>query len=94
MHAYIHTFIHTYVLVFLVTFCFLCRHARRAAAVGDFFCVTFLCVDMRGADATERQLRDDLMTMLIAGHETTAAMLTWATFCLLKGTILKKLKKK
>jgi cytochrome P450 len=26
------------------------------------------------------QLRDDLMTMLIAGHETTAAVLTWATF--------------
>jgi cytochrome P450 len=22
------------------------------------------------------------MTMMIAGHETTAAMLTWATFCL------------
>jgi len=47
---------------------------------------------MRGADATERQLRDDLMTMLIAGHETTAAMLTWATFCLLKGAILKEKK--
>lgn len=28
---------------------------------------------------TGRQLRDDLMTLLIAGHETTAAMLTWAT---------------
>jgi cytochrome P450 len=28
------------------------------------------------------QLRDDLMTMLIAGHETTAAVLTWATFML------------
>ncbi|EKX43116.1 cytochrome P450 [Guillardia theta CCMP2712] len=40
-------------------------------------------VDMRGADATERQLRDDLMTMMIAGHETTAALLTWTTFCLL-----------
>lgn len=39
-------------------------------------------VDMRGADATQTQLRDDLMTMMIAGHETTAAMLTWATFCL------------
>lgn len=26
------------------------------------------------------QLRDDLMTMLIAGHETTAAVLTWATY--------------
>ena len=35
-------------------------------------------VDMRGEDTTSTQLRDDLMTMLIAGHETTAAVLTWA----------------
>lgn len=28
------------------------------------------------------QLRDDLMTMLIAGHETTAAVLTWSVFLL------------
>ncbi|XWS36793.1 hypothetical protein CRYUN_Cryun20dG0116500 [Craigia yunnanensis] len=39
-------------------------------------------VDMRGADVDGRQLRDDLMTMLIAGHETTAAVLTWAVFLL------------
>ncbi|XP_020554993.1 cytochrome P450 97B2, chloroplastic isoform X2 [Sesamum indicum] len=39
-------------------------------------------VDMRGVDADDRQLRDDLMTMLIAGHETTAAVLTWAIFLL------------
>ncbi|KAI3457646.1 hypothetical protein Pfo_014309 [Paulownia fortunei] len=39
-------------------------------------------VDMRGVDADDRQLRDDLMTMLIAGHETTAAVLTWAVFLL------------
>lgn len=37
-------------------------------------------VDMRGENATSQQLRDDLMTMLVAGHETTAAMLTWALF--------------
>jgi cytochrome P450 len=37
-------------------------------------------VDMRGEDTTSTQLRDDLMTMLIAGHETTAAVLTWAIF--------------
>lgn len=37
-------------------------------------------VDLRGEDATDSQLRDDLMTMLIAGHETTAAVLTWAFF--------------
>ncbi|PON39836.1 Cytochrome P450, E-class, group I [Parasponia andersonii] len=39
-------------------------------------------VDMRGADVDDHQLRDDLMTMLIAGHETTAAVLTWAVFLL------------
>ncbi|KAG8647412.1 cytochrome P450 97B2, chloroplastic [Manihot esculenta] len=39
-------------------------------------------VDMRGADVDDRQLRDDLMTMLIAGHETTAAVLTWSIFLL------------
>ncbi|XP_021724351.1 cytochrome P450 97B2, chloroplastic-like [Chenopodium quinoa] len=37
---------------------------------------------MRGADVDDRQLRDDLMTMLIAGHETTAAVLTWSIFLL------------
>jgi len=37
-------------------------------------------VDMRGEDTTSTQLRDDLMTMLIAGHETTAALLTWTFF--------------
>merc|ERR1719379_3323913 len=37
-------------------------------------------VDMRGEEATGSQLRDDLMTMLIAGHETTAAVLTWTLY--------------
>lgn len=37
-------------------------------------------VDIRGEDLTSSVLRDDLMTMLIAGHETTAAMLTWTLF--------------
>ncbi|KAL6779702.1 CYP97A5 [Auxenochlorella protothecoides x Auxenochlorella symbiontica] len=35
-----------------------------------------------GDDVTSKQLRDDLMTMLIAGHETTAAVLTWTLHCL------------
>ncbi|CAE7414498.1 CYP97B2 [Symbiodinium pilosum] len=38
----------------------------------------------KGEDVTTRQLRDDLMTLLIAGHETTAAMLTWTLFELVK----------
>ena len=39
-------------------------------------------VDIRGDEATSTQLRDDLMTMLIAGHETTAAVLTWTLYLL------------
>ncbi|CAB9509766.1 Psoralen synthase (Fragment) [Seminavis robusta] len=42
-------------------------------------------VDMRGEDLSSMTLRDDLMTMLIAGHETTAAMLTWCLFELAQG---------
>lgn len=41
-------------------------------------------MDLRGEDAGNRQLRDDLMTMLIAGHETTAAVLTWSLFLLVQ----------
>ncbi|XP_024376898.1 protein LUTEIN DEFICIENT 5, chloroplastic [Physcomitrium patens] len=35
-----------------------------------------------GDEVSSKQLRDDLMTLLIAGHETSAAVLTW-TFYLL-----------
>ncbi|GAU19786.1 hypothetical protein TSUD_182210 [Trifolium subterraneum] len=37
-----------------------------------------------GDDVTSKQLRDDLMTMLIAGHETSAAVLTWTFYLLSK----------
>eukprot|EP01039_Chlorochromonas_danica_P009029 gene9029-9964_t len=51
-------------------------------------------VDMRGEDVTSHQLRDDLMTMLVAGHETTAAVLNWALFEIVQQPeLLKKLRK-
>jgi cytochrome P450 len=53
--------------------------ARDYSRVKDPSLLRFL-VDLRGESATNAQLRDDLMTMLIAGHETTAAVLTWALF--------------
>ncbi|KAL8168284.1 hypothetical protein V2J09_009783 [Rumex salicifolius] len=55
--------------------------ARDYSNIKDASLLRFF-VDMRGADVNDRQLRDDLMTMLIAGHETTAAVLTWAVFLL------------
>jgi cytochrome P450 len=56
---------------------------RNYDEVQDPSLLRFL-VDMRGADIDNKQLRDDLMTMLIAGHETTAAVLTWALFELVR----------
>ena len=35
-----------------------------------------------GDQISSKQLRDDLMTMLVAGHETTAAVLTWTLYLL------------
>lgn len=42
--------------------------SRNYNEVKDPSMLRFL-VDMRGADIDNKQLRDDLMTMLIAGHE-------------------------
>ena len=47
---------------------------------GDPSILRFLIAS--GDTVTSKQLRDDMMTLLIAGHETTAAVLTW-TFYLL-----------
>ena len=52
---------------------------RNYDQVKDPSLLRFL-VDMKGANIDNKQLRDDLMTMLIAGHETTAAVLTWSLF--------------
>ena len=65
--------------------------ARDYSKVSDASLLRFL-VDLRGEEATDRQLRDDLMTMLVAGHETTAAVLTWALFCVAQSpSIVRKL---
>ena len=37
-----------------------------------------------GEGMTHEQLRDEVMTLLLAGHETTAGMLTWAWYLLSK----------
>ncbi|EPS59936.1 hypothetical protein M569_14868, partial [Genlisea aurea] len=37
-----------------------------------------------GDNVSSKQLRDDLMTLLIAGHETSAAVLTWTFYLLSK----------
>ncbi len=56
--------------------------ARRRAASdrpGDVLSLLLDAQDADGDDAmTDRELRDQLLTMLVAGHETTATALAWA----------------
>ena len=45
---------------------------------GDLLSILLLARDENGAGMSERQVRDEVMTLLLAGHETTALALTWA----------------
>jgi cytochrome P450 len=50
--------------------------SRRADPSGDD--ILALLVQSSGDALTDEELRDELMTLLIAGHETTATALAWA----------------
>jgi cytochrome P450 len=49
---------------------------------GDLLSMLMLAEDDSGERMTDKQLRDEVMTLLLAGHETTANALSW-TFWLL-----------
>jgi cytochrome P450 len=49
---------------------------------GDFLSMLMLAEDDSGERMTDRQLRDEVMTLFLAGHETSADALSW-TFWLL-----------
>jgi cytochrome P450 len=51
---------------------------------GDFLSKLLLAVDDEGdgTGMTDAEARDEIMTMFLAGHETTATMLTWTIYLL------------
>ena len=56
---------------------------RRASAehTGDLLSMLLTAVDEdSGARMSDRQLRDEMMTLFLAGHETTANALTWMLY--------------
>lgn len=55
---------------------------REGTDRGDLMSMLLLAQDEDGSRMTDRQLRDEVMTLLLAGHETTANALNW-TFHLL-----------
>ena len=49
---------------------------------GDLLSMLMSARDEDGSRMTDRQLRDEVMTFLLAGHETTALSLSWAWYLL------------
>ncbi len=58
------------------------RERRTQAESGgeDILSLLLLARDENGQAMTDEELRDELMTMLFAGHETTATALAWALY--------------
>jgi cytochrome P450 len=57
------------------------RRARGGDA-GDLLSTLLAARDDDGSGMTDRQLRDEVLTLFLAGHETTAIALTWSVFLL------------
>ena len=57
---------------------------RRASGEdpGDLLSMLLAARDEDGSGMTDRQVRDEVMTLLLAGHETTANALTWTSVLL------------
>jgi cytochrome P450 len=62
-----------------VVYAIIGERRRRGEDTGDLLSMLMFARDEEtGAQMSDRQLRDEVLTMLIAGHETTATALTWA----------------
>ncbi len=57
---------------------------RRASGSdkGDLLSMLLLALDDEGSGMTDKQVRDEAMTLFGAGHETTSIALTWAEYLL------------
>jgi cytochrome P450 len=58
------------------------RVLRRGLTRDDFFARLTQGLDHDGCPMRGRAVRDELVTMLLAGHETAAAATSWALYCL------------
>jgi cytochrome P450 len=54
------------------------RRSAAADAAPDLLSLLLAARDEAGSGMTDRQLRDEVLTLLLAGHDTTALALTWA----------------
>ena len=57
------------------------RHRRESGDTGDLVSMLLAAADC-GESMTDRQVRDEAMTIFLAGHETTSVALTWTMYLL------------
>lgn len=61
----------------------LCREFRAApAGREDILSLLLAAKDEDGSGLSDKEIFDQLLTIIVAGHETTAVMLAWAFYCL------------
>lgn len=60
--------------------------ARRASGEdrGDLLSLLLAAKDEAGAGMSDRQIRDEVLTLFVGGHETTAVTLAWSWYLLAK----------
>lgn len=58
------------------------RREQAAAEQYDFLAMYIAATDKEGAPFSDRQLLDELMTLIVAGYETSAGTLNWAWYLL------------
>jgi cytochrome P450 len=65
---------------------------RRSSGAdeGDLLSMLLAAHDEDGSQMTDRQLRDEVMTLFLAGHETTALTLAWAWYLLAQNPEVEK----
>ena len=57
------------------------RRSSEKQTSGDLLSILMYARDEDGSRMTDEQLRDEVMTFLLAGHETTALALSWGFTC-------------
>ncbi|GLV53567.1 cytochrome P450 [Dictyobacter sp. S3.2.2.5] len=60
------------------------EHRRQGSDQGDLLSMLLMARDEDGSTMDDRQLRDEVMTLFLAGHETTSNALTWTWYLLAK----------
>jgi cytochrome P450 len=66
------------------------EHRQQKEDTGDLLSMLMSAQDEDGSRMTDKQLRDETMTLFLAGHETTANALSWSFYLLSQNTEAKR----